>query len=577
MKIQKMLDNLPMSENNFPYREFKKKINSSFTLEQENSFQGELEKEISFVFDFINKKFDEDIEKSHEELSMESFETLRTEMYEFSDFINVNIIAIKRIIERHDKITGFKLMENYKERIKEKLALREKVTQLIQSLRYNKDDLKCEATCISKFWIPQQSLIDIKLEIMRHLEKKKENEKDLNADMSYISSVYLDNTEFSLYSSFINKEESGFFIRLRWFGTNSEIVTCELLKCLDSVSKPVVHSIKIPKKQVLGFINGDNIWNSLKDQGNNKDIYNEIQDKIKNYRLRPTVRTFCKRTVFTSHNIKGLKVYLDSNIAMIKECTNHDFEADQLPLRSWARSDVGYDWPFRNLASSEVVRFPFSVLEIIKDESIPLSPANYDWIENILSKSNIEKVPRFSKFIHGCSLLYPSKKIAPGWLPKTFDHCDGDDTEIVSRNQFSNEFLRGAEDSDVSYNLTPISADSARVAIPVKIEPKVFFANERTFLSWIQFAIFLGGVGTAMIGLGNAHAYLSGVMLIGVSAVFALYALFLFHDRSIRMKVKDIGPYDNVTGPVILTGIFILVMILSFIFKFPIKKNNLKI
>ncbi|KAF9372072.1 vacuolar transporter chaperone, partial [Mortierella sp. AD011] len=31
-----------------------------------------------------------------------------------------------------------------------------------------------------------------------------------------------------------------------------------------------------------------------------------------------------------------------------------------------------------------------------------------------------------------------------------------------------------------------------RVAVPTKIEPKVFFANERTFLNWLQFTVLLG-------------------------------------------------------------------------------------
>ena len=31
----------------------------------------------------------------------------------------------------------------------------------------------------------------------------------------------------------------------------------------------------------------------------------------------------------------------------------------------------------------------------------------------------------------------------------------------------------------------------------MRVEPKVFFANERTFLSWLHMAVTLGGIGSA--------------------------------------------------------------------------------
>ena len=38
---------------------------------------------------------------------------------------------------------------------------------------------------------------------------------------------------------------------------------------------------------------------------------------------------------------------------------------------------------------------------------------------------------------------------------------------------------------------------------PLRIEPKVFFANERTFLSWMHMSVMLGSIGGAMLGLAN--------------------------------------------------------------------------
>lgn len=40
----------------------------------------------------------------------------------------------------------------------------------------------------------------------------------------------------------------------------------------------------------------------------------------------------------------------------------------------------------------------------------------------------------------------------------------------------------------------------------MKIEPKTFFANERTFLSWLHMAVTIGSIACALLGFaGSAH------------------------------------------------------------------------
>ena len=47
-----------------------------------------------------------------------------------------------------------------------------------------------------------------------------------------------------------------------------------------------------------------------------------------------------------------------------------------------------------------------------------------------------------------------------------------------------------------------------RIALPVRVEPKVFFANERTFLSWLHFTVVLGGLSVGLLNFGDkAGAY----------------------------------------------------------------------
>jgi uncharacterized membrane protein YidH (DUF202 family) len=42
-----------------------------------------------------------------------------------------------------------------------------------------------------------------------------------------------------------------------------------------------------------------------------------------------------------------------------------------------------------------------------------------------------------------------------------------------------------------------------RIALPVRVEPKVSFANERTFLSWLHFTVVLGGLSVGLLNFGD--------------------------------------------------------------------------
>jgi len=44
---------------------------------------------------------------------------------------------------------------------------------------------------------------------------------------------------------------------------------------------------------------------------------------------------------------------------------------------------------------------------------------------------------------------------------------------------------------------------SKRIALPVRVEPKVSFANERTFLAWLHFTVVLGGLAVGLLNFGD--------------------------------------------------------------------------
>lgn len=129
-----------------------------------------------------------------------------------------------------------------------------------------------------------------------------------------------------------------------------------------------------------------------------------------------------------------------------------------------------------------------------------------------------------------------------------------------------------------------------RIALPVKVEPKVSFANERTFLSWLHFTVVLGGLAVGLLNFGDKvrDIHLTDLTLqlilctaqVGKisAAMFSvvgtfhrleflhesgahrlhsyaavsvmIYALWTYHWRAASIRQGGRGPYDDRFGPV---------------------------
>ena len=61
----------------------------------------------------------------------------------------------------------------------------------------------------------------------------------------------------------------------------------------------------------------------------------------------------------------------------------------------------------------------------------------------------------------------------------------------------------------------------------IKVEPKVFFANERTFLAWLHCSVLLAGASIAVMAFAEADvlSQLYGVILLPVAIAFLAYSM----------------------------------------------------
>eukprot|EP00798_Chlamydomonas_sp_ICE-L_P028056 gene28056-31157_t len=110
---------------------------------------------------------------------------------------------------------------------------------------------------------------------------------------------------------------------------------------------------------------------------------------------------------------------------------------------------------------------------------------------------------------------------------------------------------------------------------PMRVEPKSFFALERTFLSWIGMAVTLGGVSSALVGFTggdeDSGRLISGTTINIVTCIYAplsilimVYALFTYEWRSRSMKKKLVGFVEDKVGPVTVAVLVLITLIVIF-------------
>ncbi|EPB84244.1 hypothetical protein HMPREF1544_09036 [Mucor circinelloides 1006PhL] len=103
----------------------------------------------------------------------------------------------------------------------------------------------------------------------------------------------------------------------------------------------------------------------------------------------------------------------------------------------------------------------------------------------------------------------------------------------------------------------------------IKIEPKVFFANERTFISWLQFCALLLTVALNLLNFGDRISRVCGGVFLFISTLLALYALARFQYRAWQLRSPNQkGRFDDIYGPAVLCVLIVAALVINFWLRF---------
>ncbi len=95
-----------------------------------------------------------------------------------------------------------------------------------------------------------------------------------------------------------------------------------------------------------------------------------------------------------------------------------------------------------------------------------------------------------------------------------------------------------------------------------RIEPKLFFANERTLMHWLSMSVLLSGAGTILLAFGteNLISQLCALGMLPLSILFSSYATWQFIWRTKRIHDRIVDRWDDPFGPLVLGSALVITL-----------------
>ncbi|KAI9481007.1 MAG: VTC domain-containing protein [Benjaminiella poitrasii] len=376
---------------------------------------------------------------------------------DLTKFHEINLAAFERIVKEHDsKVAGGRLTSYYFDELLILYPLDKqqfddlfvKISEMYDICRlygnprtinadryYSKGDQTAFERATSKYWIHPNHITEVKTIILLHLPVHVFNQqKQYETGDSAISSVYFDNERFELYHKRLERSEGAEAIRMRWYGKSTEsdddvYVERKTHHASWMFGKSIKDRFRISECNVNYYVNGAYTAKNLKRDLEKREeidfktieesctIAEGIQGSIKRKGLKPMCRVFYNRTAFQLPGDQRLRISLDTDLSFIREdhIDGINRRLTKEGILNWRRPDVGIEFPFRDVKDSDILKFPYAILETkIQNHLGQELPG---WLNELLESHLVYEVPQFSKYIHGASCLFNNKvSDIPYWL-----------------------------------------------------------------------------------------------------------------------------------------------------------------
>lgn len=464
---------------------------------------------------------------------------------EMNQFMQINQEILKKIIIKHDKNSKIILRPSWNWKINYKpfykmFSMIKEISNLYQEEETGENKINNQnfVRKSAKFWVKKENIIPLICQIIPHLPIYIFDEDIDDHIYQLISSVYFDNKKLDVCHERLDKKENARLIRIRYYGNNQDNLFIERkVHHEDWTQKDSSKDrFTLESSKIMPYIRGDFIVDN--------NLGREVQHQILERELYPKIRTIYKRIAFQLKNTNEVRLSLDIDLKMVKENTTH------------------FDWitPDDNLVHSDIYDFPFAVLEVkLQGDYVENTP---EWVKNIINSELIISQPYFSKYIHGAYMFFnQSITKIPHWINNNINYFD----KFLKREVVIEINNCPYRNSPRRQKLLCFTKSEKEVSVPLKVEPKTFFANERTYLQWFNAAILMSSIGMAIFSTGEKEI---GVVLNSLGFTTLFYSMNTYRKRNWALKNKIAMNYQDEYGPYFLSFGVVAAFIISLVIKY---------
>ncbi|KAK2624331.1 hypothetical protein QTJ16_006281 [Diplocarpon rosae] len=105
---------------------------------------------------------------------------------------------------------------------------------------------------------------------------------------------------------------------------------------------------------------------------------------------------------------------------------------------------------------------------------------------------------------------------------------------------------------------------------PLQVEPKVWLANERTFLKWQHICVLLGVLAVSLYNSAgqNRIAEVFGFIYLGIAIFTGIWGVSMHRIRRNMIVERSGKDFDNMIGPIVVSVALMVSLILNFYFQY---------
>ncbi|VBB72094.1 Putative vacuolar transporter chaperone 4 [Podospora comata] len=107
-----------------------------------------------------------------------------------------------------------------------------------------------------------------------------------------------------------------------------------------------------------------------------------------------------------------------------------------------------------------------------------------------------------------------------------------------------------------------------KIYVPVRVEPKVYFAAERTFLGWLEYSIYIGTIAVTLLNFstkrGDKASFIAAGAFTFLAVMSLCYAVVTYLYRSKAIRTRQAAKYYDKVGPTVLCAALFVAVALNF-------------